>query len=361
MNNYFPHDSNARNSDKLIPLRARFGAEGYGIYFMLIERLREESSYMSVKDYNMLAFDLRVDAGKVKSVIEDFGLFAFTDDGKCFYSESLLRRMKIKDDKSEKARRNVASKWDNLGRQNATKRSERLSAARKIATHTKEEWEEMKEIIGHCVICGKSANETMLVKDHIIPLYQGGSDGISNLQPLCRSCNSRKGADSNDYRIAFCRSKGIEMPTKWLRNAYETPTIKVKKSKLNYSTPTSLNNTVGNNGGIPPAMDVFDIGEIVAKLKESVQWKESIMRTFSIGEAELLEWLDSYPDHCINLGETRKTIHEAKRHFTNWIRKLKQSNKKIPDANETKREDRLSERRGTDPAANRAEDYSPTF
>ena len=112
MNNYFPHDSNARNSDKLIPLRARFGAEGYGIYFMLIERLREESSYMSVKDYNMLAFDLRVDAGKVKSVIEDFGLFAFADNGKCFYSESLMRRMKVKDEKSEKARQSAKSRWN---------------------------------------------------------------------------------------------------------------------------------------------------------------------------------------------------------------------------------------------------------
>lgn len=116
MNNYFPHDSNARNSDKLIPLRARFGAEGYGIYFMLIERLREESSYMSVKDYNMLAFDLRVDAGKVKSVIEDFGLFAFADNGKCFYSESLMRRMKVKDEKSEKARQSAKSRWNKCER-----------------------------------------------------------------------------------------------------------------------------------------------------------------------------------------------------------------------------------------------------
>lgn len=124
MNNYFPHDSNARNSDKLIPLRARFGAEGYGIYFMLIERLREESSYMSVKDYNMLAFDLRVDAGKVKSVIEDFGLFAFTDDGKCFYSESLMRRMKVKDEKSEKARQSAKSRWNKSERKANAPKSE---------------------------------------------------------------------------------------------------------------------------------------------------------------------------------------------------------------------------------------------
>ena len=111
MNSYFTHDSNARNSDKIIPLRAKMGAEGYGIYFMILERLREEPSYMSVKDYNMLAFDLRVDAAKVKAVVENFGLFVFTEDGKYFYSESFTRRMQAKDDKSEKARKSAQSRW----------------------------------------------------------------------------------------------------------------------------------------------------------------------------------------------------------------------------------------------------------
>lgn len=102
MNNYFPHDSNSRNSDKLLPVRMKYGAEGYGIYFMILERLRDEKNYMSIKDYNMLAFDLRVDAGKVKSIVEDFGLFAFTDNGECFYSEGFNKRMEIKDEKSKK-------------------------------------------------------------------------------------------------------------------------------------------------------------------------------------------------------------------------------------------------------------------
>lgn len=117
MNNYFSHDSNARNSDKLIPLRAKMGAEGYGIYFMILERLREESDYMSIKDYNMLAFDLRVDTAKVKAVVEEFGLFVFTDDGKYFYSESFLRRMKEKDDKSEKARKSALFRWQKTNAQ----------------------------------------------------------------------------------------------------------------------------------------------------------------------------------------------------------------------------------------------------
>lgn len=95
--NYFPHDSNARNDEKLVRLRMKHGAAGYGVYFMILERLREDTDYMSAKDYNMIAFDLRVDAAIVKSVVEDFGLFAFTDDGKHFYSESFFRRMKVKD------------------------------------------------------------------------------------------------------------------------------------------------------------------------------------------------------------------------------------------------------------------------
>lgn len=115
-NNYFSHDSNARNSDRVIPLRAKLQAEGYAIYFMILERLREEPDYTSVKDYNMLAFDFRVDAAKVKAVVEDFGLFSFTDNGKRFYSESFLRRMQVKDIKSEKARQSANCRWEKCER-----------------------------------------------------------------------------------------------------------------------------------------------------------------------------------------------------------------------------------------------------
>ena len=112
---YFSHDSNARNSDKLIRLRMRHSAAGYGVYFMILERLREEPDYMSIKDYNVIAFDLRVDAALVKSVIEDFGLFVFTDDGKYFYSESFSKRMGIMDEtrkkRSEAGKSGMASRW----------------------------------------------------------------------------------------------------------------------------------------------------------------------------------------------------------------------------------------------------------
>jgi Domain of unknown function (DUF4373) len=123
--NYFPHDSNARSSEKLIKVRMRHGAAGYGVFFMLLERLRDEPEYMSVKDYNCIAFDLRVDASLVKSVIEDFGLFAITEDGKCFYSESLKQRMEIKDEirqkKIEAGRKGAETKAKARGKQKVSK------------------------------------------------------------------------------------------------------------------------------------------------------------------------------------------------------------------------------------------------
>ncbi|MBD3886622.1 HNH endonuclease [Phormidium tenue FACHB-886] len=44
----------------------------------------------------------------------------------------------------------------------------------------------------HCQSCGKAAQDVELTVDHIISLATGGSNDISNLQILCRSCNSRK-------------------------------------------------------------------------------------------------------------------------------------------------------------------------
>lgn len=120
MNNYFPHDSNARNSDKLIPLRIKKGTEGYGVYFMILERLREEPDYTSIKDYNTLAFDFRVGSDLVKSVVEEFGLFQFTEDGKRFYSEGFTARMQKKDEKSSKARESARKRWENKQTQGET-------------------------------------------------------------------------------------------------------------------------------------------------------------------------------------------------------------------------------------------------
>ena len=108
---YFSHDSNARNDEKILALRMKHGMEGYGIFWAILERMRENSDYTCIKDYNVIAFDLRVSAEKIKSVVEDFGLFTFSKNDKKFFSESFLSRMKNKDEKSEKARKAAEARW----------------------------------------------------------------------------------------------------------------------------------------------------------------------------------------------------------------------------------------------------------
>ncbi len=60
-------------------------------------------------------------------------------------------------------------------------------------THTKAQWESLKDAYNYrCPMCSRIEPEISLTKDHIISLRNGGSDDIANIQPLCRSCNSKK-------------------------------------------------------------------------------------------------------------------------------------------------------------------------
>jgi len=114
---YFSHDSNSRHDPKIIKLRMKLGWQGYGIFWALIELLRDQKEYCMRLDYESIAYALQTDSEIVKSIINDFDLFELSDE--FFYSKSLLERMKIKDERSEKARESANKRWNKGNNANA--------------------------------------------------------------------------------------------------------------------------------------------------------------------------------------------------------------------------------------------------
>ena len=105
---YFSHDSNARNDQRLMKLRMKYGPEGYGIYFMIIEILRDTENYtLHLSNIDSICFDIRADEEKVSDILKNYNLFEI--DGEYFYSRSLSRRME-KLDKIKEVRRESGKK-----------------------------------------------------------------------------------------------------------------------------------------------------------------------------------------------------------------------------------------------------------
>ncbi len=111
---FFSHDANSRNSDKMIRLRLKCGVAGYGVYYMLIERLRCCENFKADLDYEVLAYDIDCDIALIKTVIEDFGLFEIIDGQ--FHSIELTKKMEAMEEarlhKQELARKAAEARWN---------------------------------------------------------------------------------------------------------------------------------------------------------------------------------------------------------------------------------------------------------
>lgn len=74
---------------------------------------------------------------------------------------------------------------------------------------TPEQWALLKEHYNYtCLCCGRREPDIKLTPDHVIPLGEPGTGQISNIQPLCLSCNSAKGAKTIDYRPLWADKVG---------------------------------------------------------------------------------------------------------------------------------------------------------
>jgi hypothetical protein len=88
---YFPHFCNARHDRKIRRLRKDLGVEGYGIYFMVLETLREQQDFMyPLQDLDLLAEEFGVAEAKVKVTVCNYELFEIDEEQKFFSPKMLL-------------------------------------------------------------------------------------------------------------------------------------------------------------------------------------------------------------------------------------------------------------------------------
>lgn len=87
---YFPHFCNARHDRKIRRLRKELGTEGYGIYFMLLETLREQQDLMyPMEDLDLLAEEFDVSEAKIRVAVCNYGLFEIDEEEK-FFSPKMI-------------------------------------------------------------------------------------------------------------------------------------------------------------------------------------------------------------------------------------------------------------------------------
>jgi len=107
---WFSHDYHSRSDKKLLRLRMKHGMEGVGIYWCIVEMLYEEVGYLQHSEYERIAFELQTNEEIIRNVVNDFGLFEVDNDK--FWSNSALNRLRIRENKSNKARESINSRWN---------------------------------------------------------------------------------------------------------------------------------------------------------------------------------------------------------------------------------------------------------
>ena len=114
---WMPHPLNTRDQQNIAKMMMEQGIAGYGAYWALIEALAKEPTHQLPLEFNVLGYRLHIDAGLIKSVVSDYGLFAFTENGECMYSEDVNNWAsdvsKMASKKAEAGKRGAKKRWQN--------------------------------------------------------------------------------------------------------------------------------------------------------------------------------------------------------------------------------------------------------
>jgi len=148
-----------------------------------------------------------------------------------------------------------------------------------------------------CLKCGTDEN---LSVDHIEPLAKGGDNSPSNLQTLCKRCNSSKGDSTADYRKSNVESTLIQRKP---NDGASCPTDSLIPDSL---IPDSIKNTSSGKPDMPPGFTRFwqawpKSDRKVAKAECAKRWRKRGLETQAeaiVAHVESIrgsrQWRDGY-------------------------------------------------------------------
>lgn len=111
---YFPHFSNSRHDRKIMRMRMELGLEGYAIYFMLLEVLREQNDYKyPLDDIPVLAHEFGTSEQKVRVCICNYQLFE-VDEHSNFFSIKQIYYLQPYIEKTQRARVAAEKRWNRV-------------------------------------------------------------------------------------------------------------------------------------------------------------------------------------------------------------------------------------------------------
>lgn len=191
-----------------------------------------------------------------------------------------------------------------------------------------DQWSEMIRYFDNsCLCCGyKFPENERPTKDHVVPTACGGPDVISNWQPLCRECNSSKGAQSSvDYRVKYKEKIPKKYLTIWFAKANLMEDENENEIKdINTKERVDFFLEVKNVGG-----DIYT-DEMIKRFSE--YWTEPIVKGKDLGKERwqgektwkltqrLSKWAERNLDGIVCYREDDKSIKDKKIAFKNVLR-----------------------------------------
>ena len=112
------------------------------------------------------------------------------------------------------ARFNAWERCMDCRNERAKTRAERIR--KNGGSHSVKEWRELLAKTPCCIVCGRAWDDIpsrpdprykhTWTKGHKVPIYHGGNDYITNIQPECYECNFKKNAGSLRKKLVLSQA-----------------------------------------------------------------------------------------------------------------------------------------------------------